>query len=181
MVSALLHLILPKTRNVQGHGVPHLTSSCSSCCHDNLITGITQQYLSSPPPFFFFFSYTPYLLPSALGFHAKNVTCGTKCSTIQMRAQPWKYEGISHRGITDGRYMFPLLSLRKTILRWSCTVPQRVPARRSPSCPQWPAQCVCLWWLSLLPGFTLPSALLLPEITFPKILLAWVLDLRPAL
>lgn len=88
MVSALLHLILPTTRNVQGHGVPHLTSSCSSCCHDNLITGITQQYLPPHPPFFFFFSYTPYLLPSALGFHAKNVTCGTKCSTIQMRAQP---------------------------------------------------------------------------------------------
>lgn len=178
MVNALLHLILPTTLNVQGHGVPHLTSSWLIFLFQLLPWQPSYRYDLAVP-----FSVTPLifcLLPwdftprmSPVELIAQPFWCELRLESMrELPTGPW--------GIADGGCVFPLLSLRKTILRSFCTVPQRVPARRSPSCPQWPAQCVCLWWLSLLPGFTLPSPLLLPGITSPNISLVWVLDLRPA-
>lgn len=171
MVNSLLHLILPTTLNVQGHGVPHLTSSWFIILFQLLPWQPSYRNNLAVP----FFSYTPYLLPSTLGFHAENVTCGTHCSAIliELKLESMRELRTGLRGRADGGYMFSLLSPRKTILKSFCSFSEG-PSRRSPNFPQWPAQCECLRWLSLLPGFTLPSPLLLPGITSPNILLAWV-------
>lgn len=97
MVNTLLHLILPTTLNVQDHGVPHLTSSWLIFLFQLLSWQPSYRYNLAVP----FFSYTTYLLPSALGFHAKNVTRGINCSAILMQAQTWKCEGVGHWAMGD--------------------------------------------------------------------------------
>lgn len=135
----------------------------SSCCHDNQFpTGITWQYLASAVPL------TSHFLLWGFTAAAKNCTCGT--------AQPFwcelRNESVreSPTGLTGGRWWWASApsSISQQDGSEVYTVPQRVPARWSPSGQSDRLKNVCMYWFLPLPCFTLPSSLLFPEITSPK-------------
>lgn len=150
MGNALLHLILPTTLNVQEHGVPHLASSWFIFLSQLLPWQRSYRYNLAVP----FFSYSTYLSFSALGFHAKNVTCGTNCSAPLMRAQTWKCEGVAHRAVGDRRWWVRVPSSippeddSEVILHSSSEGPSKTE-------PQLPtvSRSVCVWMVTFPPSW----------------------------